>query len=276
MSDAILFYRLGWQAIWKQKILFLYYAAFLFAIQFSPYIRYLQDNFLWLRCLLAPYTLVILPISLIAGLIGGIFVSHKITQSEPFLFDDIVQAIKKHFWRFTKLFLFIELILAIPLLGYFIQNWTKSFTSTLYVFLFLVTSFLFTGLWLFTLAEFLIKNKRVFKSISSAWKMFSKYSSVLVTMGIIYYGMWYVSNIIIVAIFEFVQSNFSFSTLIKINFLSPGSSLQQNLAYLLPTYLVSIFLRAFTNTSFMYAYHQYSQVEKYSDKKIPGKLSRKP
>jgi hypothetical protein len=274
MSDAILFYKLGWQAIWKQKIIFLYYEAFLFANQVSPYINYLQDKFLWLRCFLIPYPLLVVPVSLIAGSIGKIFISHKIIQSEPLLFDDIVQSIKTHFWRFTKLFLFIGFILAIPLLsGYFIQHWSKSFTSTLYVFLFLVISFLFTGLWLFTLAEFLIKNKGIFKSISSAWKMFSKHSSVLVTMGIISYGMWYVSNLIIVAIFEFVQPNFSFSTLIKINFLTPGSSLQQNLAYLSPTYLVSIFLRAFTDTSFMYAYSRYS-LEERTGKTITRKLPR--
>ena len=271
MSDAILFYRLGWQAIWKQKIIFLYYAAFLFANQFSPYISYLQDNFLWLRCLLVPYTLVILPISLIAGLIGGIFISHKITQSEHLLFNDIFQLIKKHFWRFTKLFVLIGFIGALFWIsGFLLQYRIKGFEIEPFIFLFAFVSALFTGFWLFAFTKFLIKDHGVFKSISGAWKLFCKNLPALTAMGIICYGMWYIPNLIIAVIFEVIRSNFSLTVFSAINFLAPGILLQENLAYLLMIYIISIFSQALANTSFMYAYHQYSQVEKYSDKKIPG------
>ncbi len=271
MSDAILFYRLGWQAIWKQKIIFLYYAAFLFAIQFSPYVNYIQDNFLWLRCLLTPFSLLVIPVSLIAGSIGEVFISYKITQSEHLLFDDIFQLIKKHFWRFTKLFVLIGFIGALFWIsGSLLQYRIKGFGIEPFIFLFAFVNTLFTGFWLFAFTKFLIKDHGVFKSISGAWKLFCKNLPALMAMGIICYGMWYIPNLIVVVIFEVIRSNFSLTAFSAINFLAPGILLQENLAYLLMIYIISIFSQALANTSFMYAYHQYSQIEKYSDKKIPG------
>jgi hypothetical protein len=275
MSDALLFYKLGWQGIWKQKTIFLYYAVFLFANQFSPYFNYLQDNFLWLRCFLIPFTLLIVPVSLIAGSIGEIFISHKITQSEPLIFNDIFQLIKKHFWRFTKLFIligFITILFWIP--SYLLQYGIDSFEVKQYYFLFALVSSSLLGLWFFIFAEFLIKNKGVFKSISDAWKLFSKNLAVLTAMGIISFGIWYIPNLIIVVIFEYVQPDFSFNALSRIDFLFPGTLLKENLAYLLTIYTITIFSRAFAVTSFIYAYNRYSPREGQTGKKITRKLSK--
>jgi hypothetical protein len=267
MSDISLFFRCGWENLWKEKLLWLFSSLVLI----DPLLRFLiptqtSNNFL-LSLLNLVASFVFLAVTFISY-IGTTHIAYSVAADNPVNIQEAFQASKKFFWRVfgsTCLFsLFFILFFVLCFLSVFIFYFRRSPQSSDYSYFFFFTSmffYIFAAPWYFLLAEIVVNDSKIGKSMENAWDLFIEHFAVLVVIGIILSSISYAVNITISMATMLVQYNFDFTALVKFNFIVPSLSFVNNKLYLLEISTVYTAWRTCSTSIFMVAYLKYSSLK---------------
>jgi len=237
MSEISSFLQRGWNNIWKEKILWIFSALILV----DPLIRLvfpLQKSSALLPSFL---NLVISFVSLYllyVRIIGVTYIVYWETIGNPVNIHTVIQKVRNLFWQVvTSTFLFfllVALCIALCLVMVSIVFMTKplQFSDTPRILnLAMLALSIFSAPQYFLLAEIIVNDSGIRKSIEAAWELFLENFVKLTKIGIILSIIWYGINLVISTTTILIQYNFDFAALSRLNFIFPQFSSIDNKFY---------------------------------------------
>ena len=126
-----------------------------------------------------------------------------------------------------------------------------------YFFLISMLLSVFIAPWYFLVAEVVVDNSKIGKSMENAWDLFIENFAVLFVIGIILSSILYALNITISMATMLVQYNFDFTALGKLDFIAPSLPYVGNKLYLLVILIAGAAWRTYSTSIFMVAYLKY-------------------
>jgi len=258
-SDIGLFLRSGWQIIWKEKIIFLFGGL----SSISALIHFLlpPQNIIWISWSEGLLSFILLPITPIAVT----FIAYCAALGEPFSIRKTLQVIRKAFWKVIAIFilmtiLIVLVILSVGIISSFRQPPQFSNLLPIAYWVSLPLS-IFSAVWYFSLAEIVVSNSEIRKSIKNAWAMFNAHLFTLQALGILLWVANQLGSLILSMTATLIQSNFDPASLAAFNYLTPSAGLMNNALYQLVFALWGTIRGALIISSFICAYVKYSQIK---------------
>ena len=209
---------------------------------------------------------------LMAGQIGIIFVVFSKATKTSIILSEVLQVIKKSFGKTALLFILLSLLF-LPFIFLFAALSLKNTNQTFFAFdnLYFFTSllFIFGSILYFSLAEIVINNSGIRKSLLTAWKLFSENFVFLLFAGSILTGISLIIGIFTGVFAQLFESNFDFPSLSKINLFSPYLSFAGNQFYgflftigqtIWSCYSIAVFTFAYLKLSKVKAENLYADV----------------
>jgi len=257
MSNISLFFRYGLSDIWKEKTIWLFVALSLAQGLFN--IPLTEKNLWWLWGILSVIGLVFY----FACNIGVPFITYCVFIGEPVTIPKTFQAVRKSFKRIVTLFLG-AVILVIPCIcstSFFSLNQPlqPSYISQ-HPFWILWPWYFFTAFFYFSIAEIVIKDFGIRKSVKNAWRLFSSHLKDAVLMGIIVVTVGWLTNTFIGMLIMLIQSGFDTTSLNTIDYINPALSFSGNIFYYSATAISSAMLSTYTTIIFVFAYLKYNGI----------------
>jgi len=210
MTDISSFFQLGWKNLWKEKILWLFSALVLV----QPLVSFLFpfQNFLNVVA-----SLISLPL-LYISYTGTTYVAYHITVGNPVSIQEAFQASRKFFWRVIassclfSLFFIVFIILCVLLVFvFYFKRPLHLLDYSRYFFLISMLLSVFMAPWHFLVAEVVVNDSKIGKSMENAWDLFIENLAVLFVIGIILSSILYALDITISMATILVQYNFDFT-----------------------------------------------------------------
>jgi hypothetical protein len=267
MSDISLFFRRGWENLWKEKILWLFSSLVLI----DPLVRFVipirSNNNPLLSLLNFVISLIFLALMLVSYT-GTTYVAYSITVGNPINIQETFQVGRKFFWRviasscsyFLFFIIFFVLCLSPVFIFYFKRPPQFSDFSRYYFYISIFLS-VFTASWHFLLAEVVVKDSRIGKSLENAWDLFIENFAVLAVIGITLSIMTQVVNVAVTTVTILIHYDFDFSALTQFNLIVPQLSFMDSKLYLLGATTLSVVWRTYGTSVFMVAYLKYSSLK---------------
>jgi hypothetical protein len=267
MTDISSFFQLGWKNLWKEKLLWLFSGLVLI----DPLLRFLIPTQTSNNFLLSLLNLVVSFVFLVVTFIsytGTTYVAYSIAAGNPVSIQETFQVAKKFFWRTfssTCLFsLFFILFFVLCFLSIFIFYFKRSPQSSdfSYFFFFISMFFsIFAAPWYFLLAEIVVNDSKIGKSMENAWNLFIENFAVLAVIGIILSIMLYAINVTLGVTTLLIQNDFDFSALSKFNFIAPQLFFLNNNLYRLESTITYILRHIYSISIFMVAFLKYGSLK---------------
>ena len=264
MADISSFLKTGWENIWKNKFLW----GFSFLILIEPiariFIPYQTNTDLFTSLLSLVISLVFLYLSILS-LAGVSFISWRVAVGELVSLKVAYQASKHISPRIAGLIFSLFLILSPFICAVFIYSFKYPPQVTDFAHNFLLISIplsAFSAIFYFSLAEIIIHDSKVGKSLKAAWTVFSRHFGVLIFIGLLLAITSYLINVIFGAGLMVAQNNLNILSLKRFDFFSPNLSFANNNFYILASTILTIFLRTYSTSVFTIAYLKYNNVTK--------------
>jgi hypothetical protein len=240
-------------SVWKEKPVWLFFALSL-ASGLSN-IPPIQKNAWWLWGI--PTLLGM--IFYLIGSIGVTYIAYCVFIGKPVIFLEIFQVIRKSFRRVIAVFLgavvlFIPCVCSIPFS--LKQPLQPSYISQ-HLSLVLWPYYLFIAILYFSVAEIVINDSGIRKSVKNAWYLFISHLRDVALMGIIAMAIGQLANILIGMVAVLTQSNFELKALSTIDYINPALSMSDNIFYHSATTVSSAVLSICITTIFVFAYLKY-------------------
>jgi hypothetical protein len=261
MSDISLFFRRGWKNLWKEKILWLFSALFLAAalISFITPTQNLLSAILYFVGNLISLTLVYI------SNIGITYVAYFIAAGNPVSIQETFQVSRKFFWRviasscvfFLFFIVFFLLLCLLPVFIFYFKRLPQLSGFSNYFFFISIFLPIFSAPWYFLLAEIVVNDSKIGKSMENAWDLFIENFAVLVVIGFILSIMLYAINVTLGVTTLLIQNDFDFSALSKLNFIAPQLLFVNNSFYKLGSMITNTLWRTYSISIFMVAYFKY-------------------
>jgi hypothetical protein len=264
MLDVSSLLRIGWENIWKNKILW----VFSFLVLLEPISRFFipiqNNNDLALSFLNLAIGFTSLYLSYISEA-GVSFVSYCIAIGEPVNMQTAYQASKKIFWRVVALSFFLFLIISPCICTAFVL----SFKQTLQIADFAHNTFftsiplsVFAAVQYFAITETIASNSKIGKSLKAAWTVFTYHFASLAIIGLLLAIASYTVNVSIGATIMLAQNGFDFTSLSTLDFISPHLSFTDNNFYKLVSAIFTAIWGTYSTSVFTVAYLKYNGVNK--------------
>lgn len=267
MSDISLFFRRGWENLWKEKILWLFSSLVLI----DPLVRFVipirNNNNLLLSLLNFVISLIFLALMFI-GYTGATYVAYSISIGNSVGIQETFQAAKRFFWRtlgstclFSLFFILFLILCLLPVFIFYlkrppqISDFSRNF--------FFISMFLsvFTALWYFLLAEVVVKDSGIGKSLENAWDLFIENFAVLAVIGITMSIVGQVMNVTVTTTIILIHYDFDFLALTKFDLIVPQLSFMDSKLFLLGATMLNVVWRTYSTSIFMVAYLKYSSLK---------------
>lgn len=264
MADIFSFLKTGWENIWKNKSLWGF--GFLMLIEpiihiFVPY-QTSTELFSSLRSFVISLLSLYLSIWSMAGVS---FISYRSAIGETVSLKAAYQSSKHIFWRVVGLMFALLLILSPFMCAVFIYSFKDPPQVTDFAHNFVVISMPLSALsaiFYFSLAEIIINDSKIGKSVKSAWIVFTRHFAVLIAIGLLLAITSYLTNIIFGAGLMVAQNNLDILSLKQFDFFSPYLSFTDNNFYTLANTILTIFWRTYITSVFTVAYLKYNGATK--------------
>lgn len=263
MTDVFTFFQLGWKNLWKEKTLWLF-SALLFVEPLVRLVFPIQKVPTFLPSLLNLVASFIFLALAYISFIGTTYVAYSIAADTPVSVQETFQASKKFFWRVIassclfSLFFIVFIVLCVLLVFvFYFKRPLHLLDFSRYFFLISMLLSVFIAPWYFLVAEVVVNNSKIGKSMENAWDLFIENFAVLVVIGVVLSIIWYVVNIIISTAAILIQYNFDFTALSKLNFINPHLSFLGNKLYVLVITVAGAAWRTYNTSIFMVAYLKY-------------------
>jgi len=262
MADVFLFIRDGWKIIWKQNTIWLFSALPILdqlfrAIQIKP-----EQNLSGSLLLLVE--VFISTILSLISFIGVPYLAYCFSIDKAVTIQETLIAIRKFSGRvmgcsclgFLILSPCIFLALAIS-----IDNSTQPpQLSNKAVLMFLPFS-LFSAIFYFSLFGFFANDSGIRKSIKDAWALFTAHFRVLAILGIILVVVFNIYSAAAGISTVLIQSGFDITSLSKLDYINPFTSLSGNVLFVLIYGIGRIIFTVFSASVFVLAYLKYNGVK---------------
>jgi hypothetical protein len=263
MSDISLFLQRGWNNIWKEKILWAF-SALNFAYPLIRLVFPIQKADGLLSSLSNLVIISVLIYLIFVRIIGVTYILYWKTVGNSINILTVFQKIRNLFWRIATstfvFFLFFALCIALCLAMASMVFMTKplEFSDIPWTLnLSLRVLSIFSAPYYFLLAEIIVNDSGIRKSIESAWDLFLENFVNLATIGIILSIIWYGVNLVISTTTILTQYNFDFAALSRLNFIFPQSSSINNKFYPWAVTIAETVWYTFNISVFMVAYLKY-------------------
>ena len=121
----------------------------------------------------------------------------------------------------------------------------------------LPVNILFDALWNFSIAGIVLNAFNIRTSMKQAWMMFISHFGVLICVGIALAGLWQLLSIGLSVSATLLLSNFDFTALAALDYVSPYLSFPKNDVYSVANTLLSAIWRAYSLSIFVIAFAKY-------------------
>lgn len=263
MSDVSSLLRNGWGNIWKNKILW----GFSFLVLIEPVIRLVIPN---QRSGDLPTILFNLSVSITSFYLlfisdaGVSYISYCIAIGEPVNVQTAYQISKKLFWRIVGLTFALLLIVSPCICIVFLLSFKQppQIADFAHNFFFTLTPLsVFSAVLYFAITETIANDSKIGKSLKAAWNVFTYHFASLAIIGLLLAIVSYTVNVSIGATIMLAQNGFDFSSLSKLDFISPHLSFTDNNFYKLVIAIFSTVWGTYSTSVFTVAYLKYNRVD---------------
>ncbi len=261
MADIFIFIQQGWKNIWKQNVIWLFSALTL-----SNLLPRVAPNMRASNLLLSFLSLTEAIISLILFYVGYIGVSYPaycFSIGKSVTIRETLFAIKKFYGRVIGCSCLILLIFSpfLCLAAVIIKKSTDPAPILNNVILATLAFSSFSAIWEFTMFGFFANDLGIRQSLCEAWALFTNHFGVLAILGVVLpliFRIYYAASGILTVT---IQSGFDVTSLSKLNYIIPSTSLSNNILFLLISTIGTIIFSPFSASVFTLAYLKYSEVK---------------
>lgn len=249
----------GWKNIWKNKILWVFSVLTLI----EPLIRLvfpIQKSVDLLSALFniimgfAPFYFRVISFA------GVSYINYCIAIDKEVNFQTAYQASKTLFWRIVTLIFVLFLFSAPCYFTVFIISYKEPFQIVDFThnfFFTLIPLSIFDAMWYFVITETIANGSKIGKSLKTAWTVFTYNFASLAIIGALLVIVFYIMNISIGVIIMLTQTSFDFTSLSKLDFISPYLSFPNNNFYKLASAVAQTIWHTYSTSVFTIAYLKY-------------------
>lgn len=263
MSNIFSLLKHSWNNTYKEKYFWLFVVLILVGPAFKLVLTSVQLD-TWLSSFLELAQQLAYLLFLIAGQIGIIFVVFSIATKAPISLSGVFQVIKKSFGKTAILFLFLS-FLFLPFIclvaALSFRNANQTFFALDNLYFFTSLTFIFNSIVYFSLAEIVINNSGVRKSLLTAWKLFLENFIFLLIVGFVLTSVSLTMGILIGALAQLIEFNFDFAVLSELNLISPYLSFAGNQFYGFSFTIGQTIWSCYSISVFTFAYLKLSKVK---------------
>jgi hypothetical protein len=259
MADIFWFLQHGWKNIWKQNNIWLFSVLALLNHLFHIILIKYESTF-YITTAVGVITIILS----FVGVSGVPYLAYCFSVGKPASIHETLTAVRKFSGRaigcscLTLLilspFLLLFLVISINISSKYdqISNSMALLSLPLSV---------FVAMWYFSMFGFFANDWGIRRSISGAWTLFVSHVKTLAMLGVISAIIIRIYIAVSIMLTVLIQSGFTITSLNKLNYISPSSSLSSNILFLLISYIGSIIYFPFSTSFFILAYLKYSGVK---------------